>query len=66
MHFTSTDKAATLPVDYPFSASGATGTNTFTNLTTLRTAGTQTITVTDTSNKLITGTTTLPVASTGP
>jgi hypothetical protein len=54
VHFTSSDPQATLPADYPFTPADQ-GTHTFTNLVTLRTAGNQTITATDTTNNSITG-----------
>jgi hypothetical protein len=54
VHFTSTDGAATLPVDYTFTGGDA-GTHTFTNGFTLRTAGSHVITVTDTIAPTITG-----------
>jgi hypothetical protein len=53
VHFTSTDGAATLPVNYTFTGAD-TGTHTFTNGFTLRTAGGQTVTVTDTLDATIT------------
>jgi cupredoxin-like protein len=52
VHFTSTDPAATLPADYPFTA-GSGGTAAF--QVTINTAGTQKVTVTDTANPKITG-----------
>jgi hypothetical protein len=54
VHFTSTDGAATLPVNYTFTGADA-GTHTFANGFTLRTAGSQIVTVTDTLNATITG-----------
>jgi hypothetical protein len=54
VHFTSTDGAATLPVNYTFTAGDA-GTHTFPAGFTLRTAGSQIVTVTDTGNATITG-----------
>ncbi|HEY1861068.1 MAG TPA: DUF4214 domain-containing protein [Gemmataceae bacterium] len=53
VHFTSSDAAAGLPADYTFTAADA-GTHTFS--ATLNSAGTQTITVTDTANGSLTGT----------
>ncbi len=47
LHFSSSDSTATLPANYTFTAGDA-GVHTFVNKTTLRTKGTQTITVTDT------------------
>jgi hypothetical protein len=55
VHFTSSDGQALLPGDYPFIA-GDNGVHTFTNAVTLKTAGIQTVTATDTSNGSITGT----------
>jgi hypothetical protein len=54
VHFTSTDGAATLPVNYTFTGADA-GTHTFANGFTLRTVGSQIVTVTDTLNATITG-----------
>lgn len=56
VHFTSTDGAAVLPGNYTFTAADA-GVHTFTSGATLKTAGSQTITVTDTGTASITGTT---------
>jgi hypothetical protein len=53
VHFTSSDGAATLPANYTFTASNA-GVQTFS--ATLKTAGTQSITATDTITTSITGT----------
>lgn len=53
VHFTSTDPLATLPADYTFTAADGGG-HTFTN--TFNTSGVQTITVTDTADPSITGT----------
>jgi hypothetical protein len=55
VHFTSSDTAAVLPANYTFVA-GDNGTHTFTNLVTLKTAGPQTLTATDTTNAPTTGT----------
>jgi hypothetical protein len=55
VHFTSTDAQAGLPANYTFTASDN-GVHTFTNLVTLKTAGSQTITATDTASISITGT----------
>src|SRR5713101_5635894 len=55
VHFTSTDGAAVLPANYTFVA-GDNGVHTFTNLTTLKTSGNQTVTGTDTVTASITGT----------
>ena len=53
--FTSSDTKAVLPGNYHFTAGNA-GTRTFTNGVTLNTAGTQSITATDTVTNTITGT----------
>jgi hypothetical protein len=53
VHFTSSDAQAALPADYTFTASDA-GVHTFS--ATLKTAGTQRITATDTTTSSITGT----------
>jgi hypothetical protein len=58
VHFTSSDGQATLPADYTFTAADN-GSHTF--AATLYTAGSQTITVTDTANSLITDTATVAV-----
>ncbi len=55
VHFTSSDGAAVLPANYTFVA-GDNGVHTFTNGATLKTAGTQSITATDTVTGTITGT----------
>ena len=55
VHFTSSDGQAVLPGNYTFTAGDA-GTHTFTNGVTLKTAGTQSITATDTVTGTITGT----------
>src|SRR5205085_12283946 len=52
VHFTSTDGAATLPADSTL----VSGVKTFTNAVTLKTAGSRTITATDTLTGSITGT----------
>ena len=54
IHFTSTDGQAALPANYTF-VTADDGVHTFTNAVTLKTAGTQSVTVTDTSNSTITG-----------
>jgi hypothetical protein len=54
VHFTSSDPAATLPADYTFTAADN-GTHTFTNGVTLRTAGTQSLTVTDVAMSAVAG-----------
>ena len=48
VHFSSTDSTATLPPNYTFTAADA-GAHTFTNKTTLKKKGTQTLTFTDAS-----------------
>jgi hypothetical protein len=53
--FTSSDAQATLPSNYTF-VGGDSGTHTFTNGVTLKTAGTQSVTATDTVSASITGT----------
>ncbi|GEM_PF-3039648 len=55
IHFTSTDAATTLPANYAFVAGDA-GTHTFTNGLTFQTAGTQSVTGTDTVTSSVTGT----------
>jgi hypothetical protein len=52
IHFSSSDSLAGLPVDYTFTASDA-GVHTFANQITLQTAGSQTVTATDTSTPWI-------------
>jgi hypothetical protein len=54
IHFTSTDTAATLPGDYTFIAADS-GSHTFAAGVTLRTAGSRTVTATDTTIATITG-----------
>ncbi len=53
VHFTSSDTQATLPADYPFPAADN-GVHTFSTI--LKTAGTQSLTATDTATGSITGT----------
>jgi hypothetical protein len=53
VHFTSTDAQAVLPADYTFTAADA-GKHTFS--VTPKTAGSQTVTVTDTASSVVTGT----------
>ena len=55
VHFTSTDLQAGLPVNYTFTVLDG-GLHTFTNGVTLKTAGSQTVTATDTVTGSITGT----------
>jgi hypothetical protein len=59
VHFTSSDTLAGLPADYTFTAANA-GVATFT--ATLNTVGVQSLTVTDTHKKSITGTTSITVS----
>jgi hypothetical protein len=54
VHFSSSDGQAVLPADYTFVA-GDNGSHTFTNGVTLKTAGTQSISATDTANPALTG-----------
>jgi len=54
IHFTSTDGAATLPLNYTFTGGDA-GAHTFTSGVTLRTAGSQVVTTTDVSDATING-----------
>ena len=54
VHFTSSDNQADLPADYTFTGIDA-GTHHFTNGVTLKTAGTQSVTVTDTAAGSVTG-----------
>jgi hypothetical protein len=57
VHFTSTDRLATLPADYTFTAGPGmdNGVHTFSSGIVLRTAGTQTVTATDTATSPTTG-----------
>lgn len=64
VHFFSSDPRPTLPDDYPFASADA-GVHTFTNGATLRTAGTQSITATDTGTASITGSQSITVTSVG-
>jgi hypothetical protein len=52
--FSSSDDKATLPADYPFTSADA-GMHTFAGVTTLVSAGSQTVTATDTATSSITG-----------
>jgi hypothetical protein len=54
VHFTSSDGQAVLPADYTFTATDA-GAHTFSSGVTLKTAGSQTVTATDTATSSITG-----------
>ena len=65
IHFTSTDGAATLPVDYTFTASDA-GVHTFVNGLTMRTSGLQSITAFDTIAPTVTVTQSITVGSASP
>ena len=65
VHIVAADSQATVPADYPFT-NGDQGVHAFTNGVTLRTAGGDPITVTDTSNINVTGGTTVSVAPTAP
>jgi hypothetical protein len=62
VHFTSSDSAGVLPGTYTFTAADA-GSHTFTNGVTLMTAGSQSITATDTVASSITGTTNVMVTA---
>ena len=59
IHFTSSQRRKTLPANYTFTAGDA-GVHTFTGLV-LKTTGNQTITVTDTHNRRVTGSTGIDV-----
>jgi hypothetical protein len=61
VHFTSSDGQAVLPANYTFTA-GDHGVHTFTNAVTLKTAGSQTVTATDTVTSLINATATVTVS----
>ena len=61
VHFTSSDRYATLPGNYAFTATDA-GAHTFGNGVTLKTIGLQSVTVTDLMNHAITGTASVTVA----
>jgi hypothetical protein len=60
IHFTSSDSQATLPANYTFVAADG-GVHTFTNGVTLVTAGSQSVTATDTTNGTIRGSGTISV-----
>lgn len=60
VHFTSSDSSATLPADYTFTGT-ENGQHVFSNAVVLRTVGTQTVTLTDTSNSSVTGHTSVVV-----
>jgi hypothetical protein len=62
VHFTSSDRNATLPANYTFAAADN-GAHTFTNKVTLKTLGTQTVTATDTVTGSITGSASISVVS---
>jgi hypothetical protein len=63
VHFTCTDGAAVLPVNYTFTLADA-GSHWF--VVTLKTAGSQTITATDTSNSTLSGQATVSLTAPGP
>jgi hypothetical protein len=60
IHFTSSDKSATLPANYTFTTTDA-GVHTFTNAFILKTKGNQTLTATDTQNSALTATDSISV-----
>jgi hypothetical protein len=60
VHFTSSDNLATLPANYTFTSTDA-GVHTFTNKTTVKTKGKQTITVTDVADSVLTTTDSISV-----
>jgi predicted outer membrane repeat protein len=60
VHFDSTDGQAVVSSDYPYTSADA-GTHTFTNGFTLKTAGNQTVTATDTATASISGSATFAV-----
>jgi hypothetical protein len=60
IHVSSTDGAATLPVDYTFTA-GDSGAHTFAGSVTLKTPGSRSVTATDTASGSITGSQTVSV-----
>jgi hypothetical protein len=60
IHFTSSDGAATLPANYTFTAGDA-GAHTFTGAVTLRTAGSRSVSATDTANASNNGSQTVTV-----
>jgi hypothetical protein len=62
VHFTSSDSQAVLPADYTFTSTDA-GVHTFTNGVTLKTAGNQTVTTTDTVTSSVTGSVTVTVSA---
>ena len=62
IHFTSTDGAATLPLNYTFTATDS-GIHTFPGGFTFRTSGSQVVTATDIANATITGTRGVTVAT---
>jgi hypothetical protein len=63
VRFTSSDVAAlALPADYSFTAADN-GTHTFTNMVTLRTSGSRTVTATDTAQPTVSGTATVTVSA---
>jgi hypothetical protein len=62
VHFTSSDKKAMLPANYTFTGTDV-GVHFFTNAVTLKTAGSQTVTATDTVTATITGKTSIKVSA---
>jgi fibronectin type 3 domain-containing protein len=64
VHFQSSDPQASLPADYTFVAADL-GVHTFQAMTTLKTAGSQTLTATDSVKNLIVGTATVSVSPAG-
>ena len=64
VHFASTDGAAVLPINYVFTFSDS-GVHTFTNGVTLKTPGSQTVTVSDTLHGSVTGSQTVTVGYAG-
>jgi hypothetical protein len=65
VHFTSSDGAASLPLDYTFTA-GDLGTHSFASGATLRTAGAQVVTATDTVTASLTGVSNVVTVNPGP
>jgi adhesin/invasin len=65
VHFTSTDAQAVLPSNYTFVPGTDAGAHTFTNAVTLKTAGSKSVTATDTVTGTITGSATVTVSAAG-
>src|SRR5262249_45533428 len=63
-HFTSTDPVAILPADYTFTAADN-GVHTFSGVI-LRTAGSRSVTASDTASSSLTGSAPLPAGAAGP